>query len=56
MPLGSNIFLLSYGCFKILGLTLRLLIHFELILVQYERLGSSFSFLYVDIQFHQHHF
>jgi hypothetical protein len=34
--------------FTVLDLTLRLLIHFELTLVQGERLGSSFSFSHSD--------
>jgi hypothetical protein len=36
-------------------ITLRYLIHFELMLVQGKRLGSSFRFLQVGIQFSQHH-
>jgi hypothetical protein len=43
----------SWSCFKVSGLILRSLIHFELILVQGERQGSSFSLLHVDIQFSQ---
>jgi hypothetical protein len=34
---------------------LRSLIHFELILVQGQRLGSSFNLLQVEIQVSQHH-
>jgi hypothetical protein len=37
--------------FKVLGLILRSFIHFELILVQGDRYGSSFSFLHADIQY-----
>jgi hypothetical protein len=45
----------SCSCFKVLGLVLRSLIHFELIWVQRKRQGSSFSLLHVDIQFSQQH-
>jgi hypothetical protein len=41
----------SWHCFKVLGLILRSLIHFDLILEQGERQGSSFSLPHVDIQF-----
>jgi hypothetical protein len=37
------------------GLTLRSIIHFELMLEQGERLESHFSLLQVEIQFSQHH-
>jgi hypothetical protein len=40
---------------KISGLILRSLIHFELILVQGDRHGSSFSFLQADSHFPQQH-
>jgi hypothetical protein len=40
--------------YKVLGLILRSLIHFELILVQGDRYGSSFSFLQADSHFSQH--
>jgi hypothetical protein len=45
----------SSSSFKVSGITLRCLIHFELILVQGERQGSSFSLLRVDIPLSQHH-
>jgi hypothetical protein len=40
--------------FKVSGLTLRSLIHLELVSVQGERQGSSFSLLHVDIQSSQY--
>jgi hypothetical protein len=43
----------SWSCFRVSGIISRSLIHFELILVQGERQGSSFSLLRVDIQFSQ---
>jgi hypothetical protein len=56
MPIGSSVFsILSCISFKVLGLTLISLIHFELILVQGNRQGSSFNLLHVDTQFSQHH-
>jgi hypothetical protein len=63
VPFGSSLFwfipklqyhpLLSCIIFRVLGLILRFLIHFELIFVQGERYGSSFSFLHADTQFSQ---
>jgi hypothetical protein len=41
---------------KFLGLILRSLIHFELLLVQRDRHGSSLSFLQVGNHFSQQHF
>jgi hypothetical protein len=41
--------------FKVSGLILRALIHFELTLVQGDRHGSSFSFLQADNHFSQQH-
>jgi hypothetical protein len=56
MPMCSNVFLiLSCNSFKVLVLTERFLIHFELILVQGERWGSNVNLLWVDVQFSQHH-
>jgi hypothetical protein len=56
MPIASSVFpAFSSTSFKVLGLTLRSLIHFELILVQGEKHGSSSSFLHADIQFAQQH-
>jgi hypothetical protein len=56
MSVCSSAFLiLSWIDFTIVYLTLRVLIHFELTLMQGERLGSSLSFPQVDIQFSQHH-
>jgi hypothetical protein len=50
-PIASSVFpALSYTSFKVSGLILRLLIHFEL-LVQGDKHGSNFSFLQADIQF-----
>jgi hypothetical protein len=45
----------SSGSFKVLGLTLRSLMQFELIFVHGERQGSGFSLLHVDTQFFPHH-
>jgi hypothetical protein len=52
MPISSNVFP-AYSCtsFKVSGLIIRSLIDFEVILVQGERHGSSFSFLHADTQF-----
>jgi hypothetical protein len=56
VPIASRVFpALSCTDFKILGLILRSLIHFELILVQGDRHGSSFSFLQTDNHFSQQH-
>jgi hypothetical protein len=44
---------ISSSSFKVSGFILRSFIHFELILVQGERQGSSFSLLHVDMQFSQ---
>jgi hypothetical protein len=41
--------------FRVSGLILRSLIHFELILLQGDRYGSSFSFLQMDNHFSQQH-
>jgi hypothetical protein len=41
--------------FTVSDITLRSWVHFELMLEQGERLGSSFSLLQVEIQFSQHH-
>jgi hypothetical protein len=56
MPVWSSVFPV-FSCinFTISHLTLRSLICFELMLVQGERLGSSFSLLQVEIQFSQQH-
>jgi hypothetical protein len=51
-----NAFLIfSWINFTVSDLTLRLLIHFELILVQDERLGPNFKVLQVEIQFSHKH-
>jgi hypothetical protein len=56
MPICSSVFpTASWSCFKVSVLILRSLIYFELILVQGERQGSSFSLLHVAIQFSQQH-
>jgi hypothetical protein len=56
IPISFRVFpALSYTNLKVLGLILRSLIHFELILVQGERHGSSFSFLKADNHFSQQH-
>jgi hypothetical protein len=54
IPIASRIFpVLSYTNFRVSDLVLRSLIHFELILVQGDRHGSSFSFLQADNHFPQ---
>jgi hypothetical protein len=56
LPLCSSVFhIFSCSSFRISFLTLRSLIHFELIYVQGERQGSSFGLLCADILFPQHH-
>jgi hypothetical protein len=53
---ASRVFLaISYTNFRVSGLILRSLIHFELMLVQDDRHGSSFSFLQADNLFSQKH-
>jgi hypothetical protein len=55
MPTCSSVCpILSYSTFTVSDLILRSLSHFEWIIVQGERLGSSFSSVQVDIQFSQH--
>jgi hypothetical protein len=54
MPIASSVFpALPCTSLKVSGLILRSLIHLELILIQDERHGSSFSLLQADIQFSQ---
>jgi hypothetical protein len=56
IPICSCVFpTTSSSCFKVSGLIVRSLIHFELSWVQEERQGSSFNLLHVDIQFSQQH-
>jgi hypothetical protein len=56
VPIASSVLsVFSYTSFKVSGLILRSLIHFELIFVQGDKHGSNFSFLLADIQFSQHH-
>jgi hypothetical protein len=56
MLIASRVFpALSYNNFRVLCLILRSLIHFELILVQDDKQGSSFSFLQADNHFSQQH-
>jgi hypothetical protein len=56
MPITSRVFpTVSYTNFRFLGLILRFLIHFELLLVQGDKHGSSFSFLQTDKHFSQQH-
>jgi hypothetical protein len=56
VPISPRVFPTSF-CTKlrVLGLILRSWIHFELILVQGDRHGSSFSFLQMDNLFSQQH-
>jgi hypothetical protein len=57
IPICSIVFPTTFwGCFQASGLILRSLTHFELILLQCERQGSSFSLLYVDIEYSQQYF
>jgi hypothetical protein len=52
IPITSRVFpALSCTNFRVLGLILKSLIHFELILAQGDRHGSSFSFLQMDNHF-----
>jgi hypothetical protein len=54
IPIASRVFPdLSWTSFRVSGLMLRSLIHFELILVQGDRHVSSFSFLQTDNHFSQ---
>jgi hypothetical protein len=53
MPIYSSIFLFYCSSFKVFDLTLKSLIHIELILAQGERQGSRFSTLHVDNQLSQ---
>jgi hypothetical protein len=56
MPIASSVFSALFCTrFKISGIILRSLIYFELILVQGDKHGSSFSFLQTKIQFSQQH-
>jgi hypothetical protein len=56
IPITSRVFpTVSYTNFRFLGLILRFLIHFELLLVQGDKHGSSFSFLQMDKHFSQQH-
>jgi hypothetical protein len=56
VPITSRVFPApSCTNFRVLSLILRSLIHFELILVQSVRHGSSFSFLQMDNHFSQQH-
>jgi hypothetical protein len=56
IPITSRVFpALSCTNFIVSGLILRSLIHFELILAQGDRSGSSFSFLQADNHFSQQH-
>jgi hypothetical protein len=56
IPIASSIFpALSCTSFKVSGLRIRSLIYFELVLVQGDKYGYSFSFLHADIQFSQEH-
>jgi hypothetical protein len=51
----SSVFpVLSNASFKVSDLQLSFLFNFELIFEQFEKHGSSFSFLFADIQFSQH--
>jgi hypothetical protein len=56
IPIVSRVFsALSCTNCKVLDLILRSLIHFELMLVQGDKQGSSFSFLQADNHFFQQH-
>jgi hypothetical protein len=52
IPVNSSVYpTLSCTNFKVLGLILRPLIYFKLILIQCERQVSSFTFLHADWHF-----
>jgi hypothetical protein len=54
MPIVSSLLpALSYSSFKVSGLIVRSLIHFELILVQGDKHGFDISILQAAIQFPQ---
>jgi hypothetical protein len=56
IPISSRVFPAPYcSNFRVSGLIFRSLIHFELILVQGNRHGSSFGFLQMDNHFSQQH-
>jgi hypothetical protein len=56
MPICSSVFpTVSWSCFKVSDLILRSLNHFESILVQGEKQGSSFSLLHEGNNFFQQH-
>jgi hypothetical protein len=56
IPITSRLFsALSCTNFRVSGLILRSLIHFELILVQGDKHGSSFSFSHTANHFSQQH-
>jgi hypothetical protein len=56
LPILSRVFpALSCTNFRVSDLILRSLIHFELILIQSDSYGSSFSFLQADNHFSQQH-
>jgi hypothetical protein len=56
IPISSRVFPVpSCSNFRVSSLILRSLIHFELILVQGDKHGSSFSFLKTDNHFSQQH-
>jgi hypothetical protein len=56
IPIASRVFpALSCTNYRVSGLILRSLIHFELIPVQGDKHGSSFSFLQRDNHFSQKH-
>jgi hypothetical protein len=56
MSIKSNLFLALFcTSFKVSDLVLGSLIYFELVFVQGERHGYSFSFLHADTQFSQQH-
>jgi hypothetical protein len=56
IPISSRVFPAPFCTnFRVSGLIFRSLIHFELMLVQCDRHGSSFSFLQTDNHFSQQH-
>jgi hypothetical protein len=56
IPISYRVFpTLSFSSIRVSGLIFRSLIHFELILVQGDRHGCSFSFLQIDNHFSQQH-
>lgn len=48
-------FYVAFKNFIVLALTLKFLIHFQLIILYVAKYGLNFIFSYMDIKFFQHH-